>query len=162
MGKFESVAYMACTSVIMLPLIIPTIIYAYDNEDNDCQEGRTADLNLSEWLKVVGFTDLGILILYWTSAIFAIFNTDLAYITQVGFTVISFISKFFIWAIGMAVVCSSENNKCVGRGESIGILGVFHVIPVITYLIYVFGYYLIGMYGMARDDNKSSRDSSRV
>ena len=118
-----------CMTIIMLPLIATTLHYAFEEENNSCQEGKRAGLNLSDWLKVVGFTDFAILVLAWIGGIAGAIGDE-----GIG-TVIMFVSayaglfvKSIIWIIGIVIVVTSENNKCVSRETDLGVMAIVNLV----------------------------------
>lgn len=135
MGEKSSrlIAIVGCLTVFMVPVFVTTLYYSYKDENNSCQEGKRAGLTLSDWLKVIGFTDLGILTLYYIAGLVGLMGD-----INVG-RVIFFISayaglfaKFIIWVIGIVIVSTSENNKCIFKGTNIGIMAIVNLVLFIS------------------------------
>lgn len=115
-------------TIFMAPLFVSTLYFAYNDEDNECQLGKRAGLTLSDWLKVIGFTDCAIVGLCWIGT-FAAGISDNAY-AAIMFAVSLYMgafAKFIIWVIGVVIVSTVENNRCVSRGTDIGIVAVVNL-----------------------------------
>ncbi len=152
-------AIAACTTVFMLPVFATTLYYAYEDEDNTCQTGKRAGLNLSDWLKVIGFTDFAILVLYWIAGLAgAIGDTDIGFVILAISGYGGLFAKFIIWVIGIVIVSTSENNKCVSRETNIGIMAIVNLA-----LFWISGGGIGGSSsGSGGSRSSSGRDSSYV
>ena len=129
MSKTNSLFIFASVfSVFILALAIPSLYYAFDEENDSCQEGKRAGLTLSDWLKVTAFTDIGILGVMWIAAILAAaIGEDVGNGVMIGVCACGAIAKFVLLVIGIVVVSTNENNRCVSDGNPLGVMAIINL-----------------------------------
>ena len=111
--------------LIQLPMIIPSLFYAFQDEDSTCQVGDRGGLNLSDWLKGWGFEKIAafvvtdmyvVLAAQWDEGLFTFGVTVCVFMDAV----FSFI--WFIW--GIVILATAENNRCVAEGKGMAIMAI--------------------------------------
>lgn len=123
---------------LLLILNICAIVYSIKGEDNTCQHGTRAGLYLSDWLMIVGIEGL-------TFSILTIVFTIIPFIYIPKFPVPTFVQKHggliagifaclhiifmvIMWIIGIVIISTNENNRCLSRTTELGIMSLMWLI----------------------------------
>lgn len=100
------------------------IAVAYANEDDACQHGRRAGLQLSDWLKGSGFAHCG-------SVVAVALGMPIAYAHEptgsiiIGVTLVGNLLFHVAWEIvGIVVMATNENNTCIGDMTTLGDMSI--------------------------------------
>lgn len=119
-----------CMTICLSPLAIVSIYYANAESDAECQEGTRAGLTLSEWLMGSGIEKLAVIASIWFAVIlkrFFLLNASIGD-ASFGIGVVVIVADVFFtiiwWIIGVVILATNENNKCVAEGNPMAIVAI--------------------------------------
>jgi membrane-associated HD superfamily phosphohydrolase len=110
-----------CVSIIVAPFIVCCLYYGYQDKDHPCQEGQRASMYLYQWVIGTGYYTLASMVLYWVVISISIWFENPAIV------IIFILQRLFIFAwavIGIVIVSTNENNKCIAQGVDMAIIAV--------------------------------------
>lgn len=120
---------LVCLTICLSPLAIVSIYYASTESDADCQEGTRAGLNLSEWLMGSGTEKLAVLASFWVIALSSMCIGGDASLGIGAFVIVADVLFSIVWwIIGVVVLATNENNKCVAEGNPMAIVAIVNLV----------------------------------
>jgi len=121
------IGLLICVSVVQLVMIIVCYVYAFQDQHDDCQDGKRGGINLFEWCVGEASAALITLVLLWVVVgVSVCVNTD----PTGGVFIILTLSAIFstIWNIwGIVVLSTNENNQCVAEGKPFAIVAIVYI-----------------------------------
>ena len=129
MGVLFGILASLPVAIFTLGLGIPTLIFAFSEENDSCQKGTRGGLTLSDWSKGAGF-NLALSTLIMMIALSLNLATKRKGPAQFSLILLGFGLVFTVmWEIwGIVVIATAENNQCVADGSGMAIMAIINIV----------------------------------
>ena len=126
--EFSSVVCtLVCIAVFQAGFIIPTLYFAYMDENSSCQEGTRGGINLSDWNKIFGFEKAGLNVAMMIAAPVVVYGNELFVYVPATALFLDFFFNIIWWIWGVVVVATNENNNCVEEGKGMAVMAIINL-----------------------------------
>jgi hypothetical protein len=128
-GDLAAVACMlVCLSILVIGLAAPTLYFAFEDENSTCQKGTRGGLNLSDWLKGAGFSDVITLFFVWVMMLLAAGLEFDPSGPAIILTLLAALFKVMWWIWGVVILATAENNHCVAEGKGMAVMAIIWLV----------------------------------
>ena len=133
------VCQVLCSSIFVLGLAIPSVIFAFQDEDSSCQQGTRGGLTLSDWLKGFGLEKIILTGVMYVSLALGLVHEVLMVPGFIAVAVdIFFTVAWWIW--GVVILATNENNRCVAQGKAMAVMSIIDLVLCETSLMYAISF----------------------
>lgn len=116
------------STLLILGLSLPTIYFAYTEENDSCQKDTRVGMVLSDWLKVAGLTAVVYTVFIPTIVMVA----ELVDVDEILYAIpIVLLLDILFWIawliIGVIINSTNENRKCIEEGTGLGVMAILQL-----------------------------------